>query len=299
MDIARVFETLSHDMLREFVAEQRQEDLYLDFKNVNADLTADDRRNLARALSGFANSSGGIIVWGVDARKNKEGIDCASALREIEKVAALLTRLNQLTGEGVDPIVDGVRHRIIPTADGRGFAVTLVPESGGGPHMAKLREDRYFKRSGDSFYQMEHFDIADMFGRRRRPTLEVTASVKRANIIIGIRNDGRASARAPYLAINCDGPFQRSMFGLDGNYTEGLPLLRGHEQPWRYGGGGEIVIHPGMQHDVALLWLGLNGERRPHLTNDTVIKYEVACEDQPVRQGEIVIPLAQIDPPAA
>jgi hypothetical protein len=50
-----------------------------------------------------------------------------------------------------------------------------------------------------------------------------------------------------------------------------------------------------MQHDVALLWLGLNGERRPHLTNDTVIKYEVACEDQPVRQGEIVIPLAQID----
>lgn len=29
--------------------------------------------------------------------------------------------------------------------------------------MAKLEEDRYYKRSGDSFYRMEHFDLEDMF----------------------------------------------------------------------------------------------------------------------------------------
>lgn len=232
MDIARTFDLLSVDMLREFVAQQRQEDLHLDFKLVtDPALSGDDRRNLARALSGFANSSGGLIVWGVDARRNVEGIDCAIELREIERVAVLLSRLNQLTGEAVDPIVDGVRHRTILTEGGRGFAVTQVPESDIGPHMAKLREDRYYKRSGDSFYKMEHFDIADMFGRRRRPKLEAIARLRgqraETQIVIGLRNEGRASARAPYIAINCEGPFRRSTFGLDGNHNEGLPFLRG------------------------------------------------------------------------
>jgi predicted HTH transcriptional regulator len=61
----------------------------------------DDKRNLAKCLSGFANSSGGIIVWGVDARKNAQGIDCASAASEIASIRQFLSRLNELTGEAV------------------------------------------------------------------------------------------------------------------------------------------------------------------------------------------------------
>jgi hypothetical protein len=41
--------------------------------------------------------------------------------------------------------------------------------------MAKLGEDRYYKRSGDSFYVMEHFDLEDMFGRRQKPKLRFDA----------------------------------------------------------------------------------------------------------------------------
>lgn len=227
--------------------------------------------------------------------------DCAVALREIDRVAVFLSRLNQLTGEAVDPFVEGIRHRMIPMAEGRGFAVTLVPESDAGPYMAKLREDRYYKRSGDSFYKMEHFDIADMFGRRRRPKLELVARVRgkqaEAKIIVGLRNDGRASARAPYVSIRCDGPFRRSMYGLDGNHNEGLPFLGEYDQAWRYGAGGDMTIHPGLQRDVALLSLGLTGDRWQQLNSDTVIRYELACEDQPVREGERVIPLSDINPP--
>jgi hypothetical protein len=39
--------------------------------------------------------------------------------------------------------------------------------------MAKLGEDRYYKRSGDRFYKIEHFDVADMFDRHRAPVLQV------------------------------------------------------------------------------------------------------------------------------
>lgn len=177
MNIVETFEQLSMEHLDDYIARNQEEHLYLDFKLLkDASLaSSDDKRNLARALSGFSNSSGGLIIWGVEARKNNDGIDCATALKEIDRVALLLSRLNELTGDGVDPTVHGVRHRIIPGRDaGRGFAVSLIPESDTGPHMSKLGEDRYYKRSGDSFYKMEHYDIADMFSRRRKPNLVAT-----------------------------------------------------------------------------------------------------------------------------
>lgn len=84
-------------------------------------------------------------------------------LKEIGPFELLLSRLNQLTGDAVDPTDPGVRHRIIHrTRKGDGFAISMIPENDSGPHMAKLGEDRYYKRSGGSFYKMEHYDIADM-----------------------------------------------------------------------------------------------------------------------------------------
>lgn len=203
MNISETFEQLTIQDLRDYVARGQEEYLYLDFKEVNdASLSSrDDRRNLACALSGFANSSGGLTVWGGEARRNGDGIDCASALKEIDRIAVFLTRLNQLTGDSVDPTVHGVRHRILETGNGKGFAVSMIPESEIGPHMAKLGEDRYYKRSGGSFYKMEHYDIADMFSRRRKPNLVLTYRTEgigaQSRIILRLHNDGRASARAP------------------------------------------------------------------------------------------------------
>lgn len=229
-------------------------------------------------------------------KKNNDGIDFATALKEIDRVALLLSRLNELTGDSVDPTVHGVRHRIIPgRGAGRGFAVSLIPESDTGPHMSKLGEDRYYKRSGDSFYKMEHYDIADMFSRRRKPSLVVTVRIEgigeETSIVLGLQNDGRATARAPYLAIRCDHPFCRSELGLDGNRREGMPFLRfsSSDYPWCYGGGLEIALHPRMSQDVARLYQGLHP--KTPAPRDAVIYFAVACEDQPLREGRIVVPL--------
>ena len=69
-------------------------------------------------------------------------------------------------------------------------------------HMAKLGVDRYYKRSGDSFLKMEHFEVADMFGRRQRPDLQVVVGQPDvARVMVSIRNNGRGMARAPYLGL--------------------------------------------------------------------------------------------------
>jgi hypothetical protein len=78
MALRDYFEGLSLTQIQEFVPDGREEDLHLEFKLISdSELKKDDRRSFARAVSGFANSDGGLIVWRVDARKNKDGVDCA------------------------------------------------------------------------------------------------------------------------------------------------------------------------------------------------------------------------------
>jgi predicted HTH transcriptional regulator len=88
MGIKDFFDLIDLEKIKEFVQDQQEEHLTLEFKTVSrADLTdKQDRRNFAKAISGFANSSGGTIVWGVEAKGNKQKIDCACGFKEIDQL---------------------------------------------------------------------------------------------------------------------------------------------------------------------------------------------------------------------
>lgn len=204
MSLVEDFDQLTADDIAEYLRVGKEEHLQLEFKTINNPNLSnrDDRKNLARCISGFANSAGGIVIWGVNARENEQRIDCAIEAVEIDQLRLFVSRLNEFSGQSASPVVEGIRHKAIETADDRGYVATLVPESESGPHMAKLGEDRYYKRNGQQFYRMEHFDLEDMFGRRQRPDLEVTVTSRRElnnpsqeRLSFKILNVGRAIAR--------------------------------------------------------------------------------------------------------
>jgi len=302
------FRTLTFEDLQRFLADRQEENLHLDFKLVtNPSMNRDDRRNLAKTLSGFANSEGGLIIWGVDARKNEDDIDCVCALCPVPNVPLLLSRLNQLTSDMVSPTVPGVAHRIVhKDENAHGYAATVVPASDAGPHMAKGGEDRYYKRSGDSFVKMEHFDVADMFGRRSHPLLTLSGvvygtgtrggphgSTRSFRVVLSIENIGRGSARAPYLAVQVKSPYKIDSYGVDGNYNEGLDRLvsRG-DTLIRYGGMGDILIHPGTTRDVLAISGSFN-DLAPDLP-DLEVTYELTAEGAEVQRDVLRLPGADI-----
>lgn len=296
------------------IAQQQEETLHLDFKTVGKeDLSVrDDRRNLARSVSGFANSDGGLIIWGVVARKRADGADCATAAQPLQNAKLFVSRLNDLTGDAVSPLVDGVEHRILTSRTG-GFAATLVPASDRGPHMALLGEHQYYKRSGSSFYPMEHFDIADMFGRRASPSLKLVAKVLsggssgtgnggiefNGKIVLRLENRGRGSARAPYLEFSLSAGRRLDQFGIDGNGREGLPRVvgAGGAHPHRFGSSGEYLIHPHSGLDVAAIDVKVVRERdgtvRP--SSAVVIRHAIAAEGMPLTDGELSVSSSEIE----
>jgi hypothetical protein len=288
-----VFASLTTTDIAAFVTEQRQEDLTLDFKLAPKNLgDKDERKVLAKAISGFANSAGGLIVWGIDARKDADGIDCAQATVPIADPGLLMSRLIEYGAGATSAPAPGVLHRLVEGPGGP-FALTYVPESDSGPHMAKLGEDRYYQRSGASFRVMEHFAIANMFGRRRRPQLKLylTCESDYNSVLIELENVGRGAAKAPYLALVLPANFRPSQWGFDGNGRFGLKWGGWAYNKCYFGGDSTTVIHPGQRVPVSKIDVVQmnNSTGEWVVSGDQVVRYEIAAEEVPLTEDQITL----------
>ena len=309
MNLLEYYESIGQTTIDQFIKEHRVEDLHLDFKRiVSSDLSnKSDKEKLSIALSGFANSDGGILIWGVDARKNSEGIDCAQNIESIDNVHLCLSRLNEFTGQFVTPTVNGVLHDLIGNT---GCIKTYVPMSDSGPHMAIGGNWKwYYKRNGGSFLAMEHYEIADMFGRRKKPKLELYTKVKTGSvcggnkfeckIIIGIKNSGRALAKYPYLSLEVGGAYRIHAQGF-GNYQHGLPrILHSETSKYIFAGDSNSVIHVNTELEISLInfYLAIHNsqhyivdpassrEAYSQILTDVKIDYEIGAEGLNIQSG--------------
>ena len=297
-----LFERIS-DGGEPFLEQVRQEGwaetLSLDFKqagNERGELTRDDRRNLAEALSGFANSDGGIIVWGVDCRKDEDSVDVASELRPIANIKRFISDLENATPQLAAPGVIGVEHRALLKRDdfGAGYAVTYIPKGTGLPHMAIAKDQhRYYYRSGASFLKMEAFMLADRFGRRPQPKLSLSLYsqnggelrsadtwTRQYKFLAGVKNVGPSVALYPALRLMPKWPLHFSEFGLDGNGRLGLPRRpSGTNTAWQFFVGGmNDVVHPGVTLEVTAMEYTYPLQSAPNDCGHIEVDYELYCD---------------------
>ena len=308
MSAEQLFDQLSSDVVQGFLRDGREEDLSLDFKLLTqpAFTSREDRKNFARALSGFANSDGGVILWGCNARKGDDDIDRLQSIPGVADPAYAITRLNSLTGEAVRPIVDGVRHRCIEVKDVSVIA-TLVPRSEVAPHMAKCGENQYFKRAGDAFYALEHFDIADMFGRRPQPRLRPIFTVRPSGgsgkeahgvVVVAIENIGRGIATAPALHLRVDPPFRVDEHGLTGNLQDGLPRLPRAQgaSDVVFAGSTSTVVHAGTDLQVCSvkMWVTFLADDGVRDLHDLRFTYLITCAEGARVEGEFRLTASEL-----
>lgn len=287
-----------------FAASRAEEHLHLDFKLAKVPMTRDDRKTLAIATSGFSNSAGGVLIWGVETKRDSAASpDTAFTLKPIQSLAAFMGALHSNSPSSVSPMVEGVQHKSVPSGPDKGFAITLIPPSDSGPHMAKAGEDRYYKRNGDTFIRMEHFELEDMFGRRPHPVLSIyyhitdggtVGQTRMARILVGVRNTGRGAAHHLFLELQPCAPLSVSHYGIDGNYNHGLPRLPSSSgaAAERFGAQGQIVLYPGMDLDVTAFQLRV--DRTLFLHEALTMGYAVAADGLPLSQGVLTIPPGEL-----
>ena len=120
------------DAIDEFIINRQTEELFLDFKQAVSSgknfttLHRDDRKNLAKAISGFGNSEGGVIIWGVECSRDVEAGDVAQAKVKVQNVHRFLSWIENAISGCTIPSHNKVRNHVISCDEnGDGFEIDL------------------------------------------------------------------------------------------------------------------------------------------------------------------------------
>ncbi len=239
----------------------KQENLELEFKAneprdpifENGALTKPGKKILAKEISAFANSAGGVIVFGIDCRKI-DGVDQAEKLTPIPGISRAETTVRDAASELLQPRHDGIRVASILSKEGAdaGYIVVDVPRSERRPHRSEATDQKqYFKRSGGSAFAMEHYDIEDAFRRVSSPSLKLEISYESTMTIgwdehqfqlrIAVENISDVTAKMISLQI---WDRRGAVFGPDHHSTE-IAKLSHYNGRFHLAGPIDFVIHPG------------------------------------------------------
>ena len=284
------------------------EGLRHDFKQkrdrTNSKLEPDDKKNLAKAVSGFSNSGGGVLIWGLK--------DKTLSPKPICDIQRFVSSVLQLAPQLTDPTVPGIEGDWLGADNdnpNEGFGLIYIPESPLPPHRVLLNhkeiKNHYYFRSGENFVVASHIQLEDMFGRRPKPVLSLSKRFLvryspafhkldgEITVILGIENTGRGSARAPLLAIEISEPYKIYGYGIDGNHNFGLPQLTkaSDVSEETFGSSTNTIIHSGIVHDVVKVIVNVTTDMSQGIIkiSDLIIDYKIAAEGlQLIQEQDIV-----------
>lgn len=134
-------------------------------------LVENERNKLSQAFSGFSNSSGGVLIYGIDKKDGQPAHDCP-----FPEIASFEESVHDSTNFLTNPPAQIQSFRIEAEGE-KGYVVILVEESFRKPHQAL--DKKYYIRSGASHGAAEHEWIAAMFRAKTASTFTVSLDCRK------------------------------------------------------------------------------------------------------------------------
>ena len=188
-DIFQKLIYFGEEAIDDYIVNSQTEELFLDFKRADSTgknglaLHKDDRRNLAKAISGFGNSEGGVLIWGVECSRSSEVGDVAQAKVKVQNVHRFLSWLENSISGCTIPSHNRVRNHIVSVDEnGDGFVATYIPKSEIAPLMTTIGNTFYI-RSGSNNVPAPYSVLAGMFGRRPQAEIDLMVTDKQLSVL--------------------------------------------------------------------------------------------------------------------
>ena len=227
-------------------------------------LDRSDRQNIGRELSAFCNSVGGVLLLGVRARPDADGIDEIIGFEPVAELRLFHSQVLDAVADLLMPRVGGIEVISVPDLEraDAGYLAVVAPRAPHRPVRCEAPDiKQYFRRIGSTSRVMEHYEIEDAFRTRQSPELGIRYRVRRGTqysiqnaldheVLIDIiaENVSQLPARFPYIALAMDGiTFRASDLlpkGSNSTDEHGRQVLEG---------GPQVVIYPGTTRIMATL----------------------------------------------
>lgn len=210
------------------LADAEPESYFLDFKttadpgNSNT-LNGPDNKNLSKAISGFGNTSGGLIIWGIECRRDRDtGVEIPNKA-PIPNARAFASKIQSAISRATIPPHSSAEVLCIPESNGSelGFVILHVPQSAVFP-LRSLVTNHYHLRSGSDFGILPHDVLAAMLGKRPSASLDLNFGaypVRRGDrpdtVFFGFEvhgvNLGKVYCERPFLTLTANVPGAANM----------------------------------------------------------------------------------------
>ena len=268
--------------IRQLISMRREEDRFLKYKSPAILRDADE---LSQWASAFLNAEGGLIIIGLHEAKPRKKEQPHQKIRPArvafapkgytsEKVEGLiLANIGFSTKPAIK--VYSVSH---PRNVSRAIYLVEIPQGDDPPYQAS--DGRYYRRIGDTKYAMSHYEFMDLLGRRKKPSLALTAEITEVKVEdssyrfclrLFVVNNGGATARyAQFTASLANAEIEsidRGNVIRSDEIRGGTPSIQ-----WDY---ADRVLHPtGQRTLIAELTLRLLNNDEP-----CTLDYTLVAED--------------------
>lgn len=185
-----------------------EESIHLDFKAAGALAKDEKKKNeIAKDVSAFANSDGGIIIYGISEVGHK-----ADSFSFVDGDVFTKEWLEQIINSKIQKRINNIR--IIPLRQSgdvkRTVYIVKIPRSNNAPHMSG--DKRYYKRYNFQSVMMEEYEVRDLFHRHNTSTLSIVDWYLSDN---GETTDGRFRKYSLVVQVHNDSQVTESLYKLN------------------------------------------------------------------------------------
>lgn len=294
-------ESLTIEDIKRLIKNEKEENQYIEYKSPEI-LRSPEK--LSKTISGFLNADGGILIIGIE--EKPRGKDSSTINQKIYPTDLMpiknysLERVEQLI---LDNIFCSTRPMIkihnIKFNKGSVFVIE-IPQGDNPPYQAK--DGRYYRRINVINWPMLHYEIRDLFGKRKKPLLRLLISIEKvekenSNTIFTLRlyivNKGNSIAKYTRLSasfhnveiLSTEGHFQR----LDN--LRKLPSIQFDEL--------HGVFYPTFSREanIGAIKTNIGAIKLKIIDNEkpVIIDYDIICEDMDLYKGKIVLSAEDIE----
>lgn len=164
--------------IENLILNQIEENIHLDYKAADAlQKTDGKKKEISKDISAFANSDGGIVIYGVKEFTEPSKKYLPEKIDPIDRNLISKEWLEQVINSNVSPRIDGIKITPISVVNENDKVIYLVeiPKSNTA-HQAG--DQRYYKRFNFESVAMYDYEIRDVMNRKKFPKIELSFEIE-------------------------------------------------------------------------------------------------------------------------
>jgi Predicted transcriptional regulator containing an HTH domain and an uncharacterized domain shared with the mammalian protein Schlafen len=186
------------DRLEQLIRDNVEENLSLEYKSAEALGKSDAKKaEIVRDVSAFANSSGGVLIYGIAEFQNREQRHLPEKIDPVNRQEFSKEWLEQII-QSIQPRIDGIVIEPVTINPSSVCYVVSIPQS---HTVHQARDHVYYRRHNFNVLAMEDYEVRDVMNRRKRPKIRASifASLSRTDaegvILVRLDNIGDVLAK--------------------------------------------------------------------------------------------------------